>query len=120
MLIGEDGTLKLADFGCSKRFHSFVASCHLISLALFLLVTISSRDAPYLPPLRVSVRMGDAGSTMAGAASTLSGTPYFMAPEVIRQSGAGRSSDLWATGGTVIEVRAPGSTTLHGSKPYWH
>lgn len=35
---------------------------------------------------------------------TLSGTPHFMAPEVILQTGHGRSADIWSVGCTITEI----------------
>ena len=43
--------------------------------------------------------------------NTLTGSPFWMEPEVIRQSGAGRQSDIWSFGCTVVEM-------LTGNPPF--
>ena len=35
---------------------------------------------------------------------TLKGTPYFMAPEVLTQSGHGRRADIWSVGATALQM----------------
>ncbi|KAI0049407.1 hypothetical protein FA95DRAFT_872344 [Auriscalpium vulgare] len=64
-----------------------------------------------------AVKLADFGvasnTTAAGAASddAVVGSPYWMAPEVIEQSGATTASDIWSVGCTVIEL-------LEGRPPY--
>jgi len=76
ILIDGFGTLKLADFGCSKAFDD---------------VTNRSQQ---------------------GCAS-LVGSPYWMAPEVIRNEAYGTKADVWSLGCTVVEM-------LNGGYPPWH
>ncbi|KAI0683103.1 kinase-like protein [Earliella scabrosa] len=56
---------------------------------------------------------GVASSTATGAVrdDAVVGSPYWMAPEVIEQSGATTASDIWSVGCTVIEL-------LEGRPPY--
>ena len=63
-----------------------------------------------------SAKLADFGCSKAmGAEGTLGehsklgtsgvkGTPYFMAPEVIKNEGAGRASDMWALGGVAYQM----------------
>ena len=82
VLIAANGVVKLADFGSATALErrggdgnsEFDESATLASSRAFL--------------LRRSVR----------------GTPHWMAPEVIRESGHGRSADIWSVGCVVIEM----------------
>ena len=82
VLIAADGVVKLADFGSATALErrggdgnsEFDESATLASSRAFL--------------LRRSVR----------------GTPHWMAPEVIRESGHGRSADIWSVGCVVLEM----------------
>ncbi|KAL9938366.1 hypothetical protein V8E36_002989 [Tilletia maclaganii] len=61
-----------------------------------------------------SVKLADFGvATRTGALSDFAvvGSPYWMAPEVIDQSGATTASDIWSVGCVVIEL-------LEGKPPY--
>jgi serine/threonine protein kinase len=58
------------------------------------------------------VKLTDFGTSKASTANytiaeenqTLRGTPYYMAPEVVMQTGHGRKSDIWSLGGTVLHM----------------
>ncbi|KAJ5745429.1 hypothetical protein N7520_010611 [Penicillium odoratum] len=54
---------------------------------------------------------GVASRTTGPSESSVVGTPYWMAPEVIELSGATTASDIWSLGCTVIEL-------LEGKPPY--
>lgn len=70
VLVSDDGTVKLADFGAAKRV---------------------------LDPEQLQ--------------HTLAGTPYWMAPEVVKQHGHGKPADVWSVGATVLQM-------LTGQAPY--
>ena len=59
------------------------------------------------------VKLADFGVATRGnvGESSVVGTPYWMAPEVIELSGATTASDIWSLGCTVIEL-------LDGKPPY--
>jgi hypothetical protein len=68
ILVDGDGTVKLADFGCSTQFEK----------------TLSNFDS-FL-------------------ANTIQGSIPWMAPEVVKETGYGRRSDIWSFGCTILEM----------------
>jgi len=48
--------------------------------------------------------------------TSLHGTPYWMAPEVVRQAGHGAPSDVWSVGATVLEMLT-GHAPFHDLSP---
>ena len=79
LLLGQDGELKLADFGCSKIVGEGLVGAAAPS-AIF-----------------------DRGVKGAG---TMVGTPYWMAPEVIQMKDGsyGTKVDIWSLGCTIVEM----------------
>jgi len=43
-------------------------------------------------------------ATVETEVHSIRGTPYFMAPEVIKQTNVGRKSDIWSLGGTILQM----------------
>ena len=78
ILVDNAGTIKLADFGCSRRMSSD---------------TTQSKKS-------------------------IVGTPYWMAPEVIRGAGHGPKSDIWSLGATVVELATGKPPFQQYSNPY--
>jgi serine/threonine protein kinase len=74
VLIDNLGCVKLADFGASRKLED-----------------------------GRSVRVGSSGSKQSDTVEML-GTPYFMAPEIIRQERHGRKADIWSVAGTVLNM----------------
>ena len=61
--------------------------------------------------------------TMDSGFKSIKGTPYWMAPEVIKQTGHGRQADIWSVGCTVIEMatgKPPWSEFAQPVGPFLH
>ena len=66
-------------------------------------VLVDNHGVVKLADFGASRQIGD-GGTVADGMQTLTGTPYFMAQEVIKQSGHGRKADVWSIGCTVVQM----------------
>lgn len=65
-----------------------------------------------------SVKLADFGvaTRVGGIDRSVVGSPYWMAPEVVEQSGATTASDIWSVGCVVIEL-LEGQPPYHGLEP---
>ncbi len=80
VLVDNLGNIKLADFGASRKL-------------------VDGRSVRAGPSGE-----GKNGDVDGGGSVELLGTPYFMAPEMIKQTRHGRGADLWSLAGTVLNM----------------
>lgn len=86
ILVDNRGAVKISDFGVSKQ-------------------TTSNLTNPSL----ASVPVGPLGP--AGTRTSLQGSVFWMAPEVVRQTGQSIKSDIWSVGCLIVEM-------FTGSRPF--
>lgn len=97
----------LCDYRCRVRF----------SPPRLSLLSLSHQGANILVDNKSVCKLADFGAAasmqdLGEEGGALHGTPYWMAPEVVRQSGHGRQADIWSLGATVIEMIS--------GRPPWH
>ncbi|KAI1626747.1 non-specific serine/threonine protein kinase [Exophiala viscosa] len=97
ILLDVDGHLKLVDFGFAKY-----------------LPPTTDQTSPNIPnqTSRPSTEHPEPQASGSGVTYTLCGTPEYLAPEVIRNTGHGTAVDWWALGILVYEM-------LIGQPPFW-
>jgi len=78
ILVDNQGTIKISDFGISKRVQDSRSY-------------LSSESLPSLPP-------------GASKRVSLQGSVFWMAPEVVRQTAYTRKADIWSLGCLVVEM----------------
>jgi len=89
VLVDNDSTIKLSDFGASKRI-SFSDSA------------IKAKNG--MPSIKHAQEEEE-------LSKSLKGSPYWMAPEVVLRTGHNKSADIWSLGCVLIEMRT--------GKPPW-
>lgn len=67
-------------------------------------ILMTSDGCIKLADFGASKKLADLQATMSEGYKSMKGTPYWMAPEVIKQTGHGRQADIWSVGCTVIEM----------------
>ena len=81
-------------------------------------ILIDDKGVVKLADFGASKQLSGTLATLQSDNMSLRGTPYFMAPEVIMQTGHGRKADIWSVGCTVLQMSTgypPWKTMKFGS-----
>jgi len=113
ILLDAEGHLKLVDFGFAKYLPPSPDPSQPPTVLPENIVPNGTIPTCNERPLDPNVPQAPAhGAHGAGVTYTLCGTPEYLAPEVIRNSGHGTAVDWWALGILVYEM-------LIGQPPFW-
>eukprot|EP01137_Pigoraptor_chileana_P033754 Opistho-2@25115 len=74
-------------------------------------VLVDSRGSVRLADFGASKLMGSSASDRPFDSGSVMGTPFFLAPEIVRQQSYGLKADVWSVGATALEM-------LTGNPPY--
>jgi serine/threonine protein kinase len=76
-------------------------------------ILIDGHGVAKLADFGCSKGLADIANKSQNGCGTLVGSPYWMAPEVIKNEAYGTKADIWSVGCTVVEM-------LNGGHPPWH
>ncbi len=109
VLVGNAGTVKLADFGSAKRISNGPGQS---SCCTALPGVLGEQEQLGLQQDAEAVA---AAGTME---NKVNGTPLWMAPEVVLQKEQGFPSDIWSLGCTVVEMATGRAPWAHIADPF--
>ncbi len=93
-----------------------VMSCHIMSTSPGGNILVDNSGICKLADFGAATRLADLS---VDGPRSLHGTPYWMAPEVVKQTGHGRQADIWSVGCTVIEMTT-GECVWLMTCTWWH
>jgi serine/threonine protein kinase len=107
VLVGNAGTVKLADFGSAKRISNGPGQS---SCCTALPGVLGEQEQLGLQQ--------DAEAAAGTMENKVNGTPLWMAPEVVLQKEQGFPSDIWSLGCTVVEMATGRAPWAHIADPF--
>eukprot|EP00656_Telonema_subtile_P015234 TRINITY_DN17953_c0_g1_i1.p1 TRINITY_DN17953_c0_g1~~TRINITY_DN17953_c0_g1_i1.p1 ORF type:complete len:662 (-),score=217.24 TRINITY_DN17953_c0_g1_i1:46-2031(-) len=97
----------------------------LLGVEFLLSLGVAHRDikgANILVTLDGCLKLSDFGCSKTeqggGGFTTMTGTPFWMAPEVVRGEGYGRAADIWSVGCVVVEMCTGSPPWTHLTNPF--